>query len=195
MIVREKIQRGMTLRSPDLTAGLILFIVFALFSLPALAQTGGTYDLSHNVIASGGGSSSSGGSFSIDGTSGQGIAGTVSTGGSYSLRAGFWAFGALAPTAAGVSVSGRITSSDGRGIRGAVVTLTSISNGSASNSLSSTLGYYRFENVVVGHIYTVSVSAKQFSFEPSTRMITVFDELTVEDFIALPEQSANEKTP
>ena len=54
----------------------------------AVAQTGGGYDLSWNVVASGGGSSN-GGSYSLNGTIGQAGAGSLS-GGNYTLSGGFW---------------------------------------------------------------------------------------------------------
>ena len=163
-----------------------LLVVFIL-SCSAVAQTGGNYDLSHNVIASGGGSRSLGGTYSVDGTSGQGIAGTISTGDEFSLRGGFWAFQELAPTAAGVSVGGRIRTADGRTIPNVVVTLANASTGSIVFARSSSLGYYRFDDVEVGQTYILSVAAKQFAFEPSFRVISVLDELTDEDFTAVPE--------
>ena len=48
------------------------------YPISVLPQTGGTFDLSHSVIATGGGSNSTGGQFQVDGTAGQGFAGTVS---------------------------------------------------------------------------------------------------------------------
>jgi hypothetical protein len=54
------------------------------------AQTGGNYQITQSVIASGGGQNSTGGNFSLDGTIGQPIAGTVSTGSSFSVSGGFW---------------------------------------------------------------------------------------------------------
>jgi hypothetical protein len=93
-----KIQFGLTL----------VTVVFLSFDQPSNAQTGGSFDLSHNVIAGGGGSNSTGGTFVIDGTIGQPQAGTVSGGGNFELRGGFWAYIAPAATAARVSVTGRV---------------------------------------------------------------------------------------
>ncbi|MEP6705613.1 MAG: carboxypeptidase-like regulatory domain-containing protein [Acidobacteriota bacterium] len=151
-----------------------------------MAQTGGPYDLSHNVIAGGGGSQSIGGPFAMTGTVGQNLAGTVSTGGGYGLRGGFWASQAFAPTAAGTSISGRIRTADGQGIRNVSLSLTNAVTGEISTALSSSFGYYRFEEVLVGQTYILTVRAKRFSFDPDTRVITLLDELTNEDFSALP---------
>jgi len=55
---------------------------------PAVAQTGGGYDLTWSTI-DGGGGTSTGGSYSLSGTAGQPDAGTL-TGGNYTLAGGFW---------------------------------------------------------------------------------------------------------
>src|SRR5690349_14890693 len=68
------------------------------FTNSVRAQTGDNYDLSHNVIAPGGGSNSAGGGFSVDGTIGQPSAGVISTGSGFSVQGGFWTFQSLAPT-------------------------------------------------------------------------------------------------
>lgn len=163
----------------------LIFLGFFLFSTLASAQTGGTYDLTHSVIASGGGSNSAGGTFRVDGTTGQNLAGTLSTGGTYSLRGGFWAFEAAAPTAAMVGVSGRVLTADGRGIRNARVFLTDQS-GIVRMTQTSAFGHFRFLEVAVGQQYTVEVTSKQFKFANPTQIIAVNDEVTGLDFIALP---------
>lgn len=72
---------------------LTILILTALFVVggarTAIAQSGGGYDLTWNVIADGGATFSSGGTFSLGGTSGQFDAGTMN-GGTYSLIGGFW---------------------------------------------------------------------------------------------------------
>ena len=55
---------------------------------PALAQTGGGYDLTWSTI-DGGGGTSTGGAYSLSGTIGQPDAGNLS-GGVYTLNGGFW---------------------------------------------------------------------------------------------------------
>jgi hypothetical protein len=59
-----------------------------------LAQTGGDYDLSWSTV-DGGGGSSSGGEYVLDGTIGQPDAGAM-TGAGYSLQGGFWRSGGSA---------------------------------------------------------------------------------------------------
>ncbi len=152
----------------------------------AAAQAGGPYDLSRSVIAGGGGSQSTGGTFKVDGTVGQNLAGTRIAGGGYGLRGGFWGPRALSPTAAGVSISGQIRTMEGRGISSVRVTLTNPATGESFAALSSSFGYYLFEEIPVGQIYILSVSSKRYTFDPAIRLLNLLDEITGEDFIALP---------
>ncbi len=154
-----------------------------LSSLCALAQSGGTFSLSHSVVASGGGSDSTGGSFSVSGTVGQGHAGTRSTAANYDLRSGFW-FQNLIPTAASVSVSGRVATFEGRGIANARLTLLS-PDGTIRAANSNLFGYYRFDNVEVGQTYILEVNSKHFSFAEPVRVFNLVDELTDMNFVAL----------
>ena len=55
----------------------------------ALAQSGGSYDLTWNTVDGGGAMFSTGGSYALGGTIGQTDAGALS-GGSYALMGGFW---------------------------------------------------------------------------------------------------------
>jgi hypothetical protein len=68
---------------------LLLVVGLLLVTSMALAQAGGTYDLTWNTIDGGGHTSSSGGTYVLDGTIGQPDAG-VMNGGTYVLGGGFW---------------------------------------------------------------------------------------------------------
>lgn len=70
-----------------LTPVLAVLVVLALV-VPALAQTGGAYDLTWSTI-DGGGGASIGGDYSLAGTVGQPDAGHMSSG-SYEVGGGFW---------------------------------------------------------------------------------------------------------
>ena len=87
------------------------------------------------------------------------------------------------PTAAVVSVWGRLLTFDGRGVHGAVITITS-SAGETRMARSSGFGYYRFDDIFVGDTYLISPSSKRYQFTPRT--IDVLDELTEIDFVAAP---------
>ncbi|MBV9240841.1 MAG: carboxypeptidase regulatory-like domain-containing protein, partial [Acidobacteria bacterium] len=83
-----------------------------------------------------------------------------------------------APTAARVSVSGRVLTSDGAGLRNAVVNMRD-ANGRIRTAITSAFGYYRFDNVDAGN-YVMAVSARKFTYQ--ARIISVNDELTEENF-------------
>ncbi len=85
----------------------------------------------------------------------------------------------IPPTAANVSVSGRVHSPSG-GIANAVVTITS-PNGTALRTSTSSLGYFRFDDIVAGSTYTVAVASKRYRFTP--RIVTISDSVEDLDFI------------
>jgi predicted outer membrane repeat protein len=87
------------------------------------------------------------------------------------------------PTAATVSVSGRIFTLNGAGLQNARVILTD-SGGSSRTSISSSFGYYRFDNVTVGEIYILSVSSKRYQFSP--QVVNVMEEINELNFSAAP---------
>jgi hypothetical protein len=176
--VKLKMENG------KLLIALLAFSVFY-FPLSVVAQSGGTFDLSHSVIAGGGGSNSTGGTFNVSGTVGQNIAGTASNGGTFDLHGGFW-FQNLAPTAANVSITGRVTNSNGQGIRNARLTLTS-PDGARRTAITSTFGYYAFDGVEVGHTYVLEIASKRYTFANPTRVFSLQDHLTDMDFTAEPQ--------
>ena len=61
-----------------------------------------------------------------------------------------------------------------------------MTNGSGQTwvALSSPLGYYRFDDIPAGETYIISVSSKTHQFVP--RVVTVLDELTDLDLVAMP---------
>jgi hypothetical protein len=164
--------------------GKLVAVFFALtivhLPLTVTAQSGGQFAITQSVVAGGGGGPSTGGIFGVTGTAGQASAGVSSSNTPFGVRGGFWQ-NDLAPTAAGVAVSGRVMTTNGSGLRNAFVTLTN-SSGVTISVRTSTFGYYRFEDVAAGQTYIVNVKSKRFTFTP--RIIAVTDELTDVDFIA-----------
>lgn len=84
------------------------------------------------------------------------------------------------PTAANVSVSGRISNGIG-GIDGAIVQITD-QTGATRTTRSSSFGYYRFDDIEVGQTYIIQVISKRSRFQ--TRIVTVNEELTDLNFTA-----------
>lgn len=95
---------------------------------------------------------------------------------------GGWGLELLPATAAGVEMSGRVMTPDGRGLRNATVVMVD-SQGITRTATTSTFGYYRFDDVEVGSSYVVSVESRRYRFAP--RLVQVFDTLTDVDFIGM----------
>lgn len=87
------------------------------------------------------------------------------------------------PSAVAASISGRAVTANGNGIGNVNVSLVR-ANGEVFRAVTGSFGYYRFENLPVGETYILNVASKRFSFPNPTRVITLTDELTNEDFIA-----------
>lgn len=88
-----------------------------------------------------------------------------------------------APTAADASISGRIATSDGRGISNARVTVTD-SNGAAKSAATNSFGYFRFESVAAGETYIVTARHKTYQF--AARVISVNEDVSELNFTPLP---------
>jgi len=89
----------------------------------------------------------------------------------------------LVVSAANVSVSGRVHTQAGGGIRNALVTLTDV-NGVRRTAVTNAFGYYRFEGVEAGGVVTIGASSRGYRF--STQVVSVSDELTGIDLTAQP---------
>lgn len=76
-----------------------------------------------------------------------------------------------APTAATVSVSGRVLTPAGTGLRNAIVTLIDEA-GTQRTARTSGFGYYRFDDVPAGGSVVVSVSSKIYRFEAQAFSVT-----------------------
>ncbi|MEQ1763446.1 MAG: S8 family serine peptidase, partial [Pyrinomonadaceae bacterium] len=92
-------------------------------------------------------------------------------------------FGPCVSTAAGVSVSGRVLTREGRGIRGAFVTL---SDGEAKTYRGSTntFGYFRIDDIPAGTGVILTASARGYTF--ASRFVDLSD--NVSDLIILAER-------
>ena len=148
---------------------------------PVASQSGGPYAITQSVIANGGGSSD-GGSYSITGTTAQNIAGVQSSNSSIEIRGGFWQF-FLTPTAASVSVMGRVVDSAGRPISGVSVSIEG-AVGIPRSTRTTTFGYFTFNDIEVGRTYLLSASHRRYSFVPTAIVLT--DTVADIEIVALP---------
>jgi hypothetical protein len=147
------------------------FATLFFLSANIAAQTGGTFAITQSVVASGGGQNSTGGAFSLDGTTGQAAAGNAIGNAPFAVTSGFWNFTAMAPTA------------NGGGIRNVVVILTN-PNGTIRTTQTGTFGYFKFEDVEVGGTYAISVYSKRYGFGQPTRILSVQEEIADLEFVA-----------
>jgi hypothetical protein len=91
----------------------------------------------------------------------------------------------IIPSAANISVSGKVTTYDGTGISRANVTLTDES-GVVRNAVTNGFGYYSFDEVTVGGTYVLNVNHKSYTFPDSPLVISPQDNFTSGDFRANP---------
>ncbi|MEP6944501.1 MAG: carboxypeptidase-like regulatory domain-containing protein, partial [Acidobacteriota bacterium] len=85
-----------------------------------------------------------------------------------------------APTAAPVSVSGRVITPSGAGLKNATVQLIE-ADGSSQTTITSMFGYFQFDNVDAGESVVISIQSKRFHF--TARVVALFDEITEVDFV------------
>lgn len=86
-------------------------------------------------------------------------------------------------TAAQVTVSGRVLTAAGRGIRAARVTITD-QNGRTRSATTSAFGNYQFGQIEAGGTYILSVSSKGYRFKENTQVLNVSGDTGDVDFIA-----------
>jgi hypothetical protein len=70
-----------------------------------------------------------------------------------------------APTAASVTIGGRIMTNAGRGIGSARVVLVE-ADGTRRYAATNSFGYYRFESIAAGQTATIEVRSKRYQFAP-----------------------------
>jgi len=78
------------------------------------------------------------------------------------------------------SVSGRVSSPVGTGLRNALVSITGPS-GMPTTTLTSPFGQYSFSNIPAGNTYTLRVSSKRYRF--AAQNVTVKGDLTEVNFV------------
>ncbi len=81
-----------------------------------------------------------------------------------------------------VSVSGRVTTPDGRGLRNAGVTIIDQA-GVRRTATTSSFGLYSFDNIAPGQTYTISIISRLYRFQ--VRTLTISSDLINVDFVGL----------
>jgi len=91
----------------------------------------------------------------------------------------------VAPTAAAVTVSGRVMTANGRGIGNTRVMLTGGNLTEPLTAVTNQFGYYHFEGIEAGQTYIITVGHKRYAFSEPSRVIELFDNLSDVDFVAV----------
>jgi phage gp45-like len=78
-----------------------------------------------------------------------------------------------------------VLSASGKGIRNVRITLTD-SSGSTRTALSTTFGYYRFDNVAAGETYIITAKGKRYEFSQPVQVINVNEDTVDINFTANP---------
>ncbi len=86
-----------------------------------------------------------------------------------------------AVTAAMVNVGGRVTGAKGRGIFGAVVTMTD-GNGNSYSAVTNSSGDYLFEDVEVGQTLIFNARSKGYNFTQPTQVVSLTEETITVNF-------------
>jgi CSLREA domain-containing protein len=87
----------------------------------------------------------------------------------------------LGPTAAAVSIGGRVMLATGKGISRAIITMTA-ANGEIRTASTDQFGFYRFANVPAGETYIFAAAHKYYRFNP--QIITVLEDASRVEFTA-----------
>ena len=93
----------------------------------------------------------------------------------------------LGATAATVSISGRVTTADGRGIKNIRLSLSD-SLGQIRTATTTSFGYYRFDDVQTGKTYILEANGKHFTFSQSVQVLNINEETDQVNFIANAEK-------
>lgn len=88
------------------------------------------------------------------------------------------------PTSAGVSVSGRVLTADGRPVQNVTIEIAD-ADGSVRHVLTNTFGYYVFENVAAGRNYILSAKSRRYRFTPTDILLSVTDPIDNANFTAV----------
>jgi len=87
-----------------------------------------------------------------------------------------------APTAANATISGRVATKAGLGIRGALVTVSNTSTGASKTVVTNSFGYYSIGDLPVDEHYVLIVSAKRYTFATAQQSLEIQGDAAGIDF-------------
>ena len=92
----------------------------------------------------------------------------------------------LGPTAANATISGRVTTAGGQGIRNVRVVIYGNTLAQPRSAITSAFGYYSLEDLAAGETYLLTVNSKRYTFTVQNRVIELLDNISDADFVADP---------
>lgn len=95
--------------------------------------------------------------------------------------------GCAVPTAANASISGRVTSSEGYGLRRVAVTVEGGNLAAPRTVFTNSFGNYTVDGLEAGGTYVVSVRSKRYVFETPDRVVQLLDSVGGIDFVTVKE--------
>ena len=90
------------------------------------------------------------------------------------------------PSAASVSLGGRVMTANGRGIAKVMVTVSGGTLTAPRTTLTSPFGYYSVGELEAGQTYIVTVGSKSYTFAVPSRSVQLVDSISDADFTAEP---------
>jgi hypothetical protein len=84
------------------------------------------------------------------------------------------------------SISGRVANSKSEGLADVSIELSTAGSKQPIVVKTDKLGYYTFEDLVVGETYFIFVNSKLHSFTDPTRVLTLLEDVTDADFVSEP---------
>ena len=89
----------------------------------------------------------------------------------------------LGPTAAAVTLSGRVVTAEGYGVPFAQIVVRN-QMGEAVSTITNPFGFYNFDNLQAGETYFIEAVSKRYVFTPPVQVRSVQDDVTGVDFMA-----------
>lgn len=83
-----------------------------------------------------------------------------------------WTLAEFAPTAANVSIGGKVANAKGSGQAKVLISLTD-SSGNIRTAMTNSFGYYQFEDIAVGQTYIISAQNRHYQIDNPTRVLTI----------------------
>jgi hypothetical protein len=106
-----------------------------------------------------------------------------SNNGTHSVVTTNGSFTVVKATAALVSISGKVTTNTGRGIKNVLITMPD-SQGRVRTTQTTAFGYYKFETVAAGETVTITAKARRFKFNQSSIVKTTNESVSDADFVS-----------